>query len=123
MRNLWAGLVTNASPYVIPHGAAVEQTNLVGYVPGQLVSRGGMRPVDFSAAAPEIRDIYPYVFSNAVQALVLTSSGTIESLSTPATGTSLAAPDPVEPALSPSSGQSVSNYCGTFYAYGEEAPT
>lgn len=38
----WSGLVTNASPYAIPPGAAVTQTNWQILSPGQLTSRAGM---------------------------------------------------------------------------------
>lgn len=44
----WAGLVTNASQYAIPPGAAVEQVNLQCLVPGQLTVRPGMTPVTFA---------------------------------------------------------------------------
>lgn len=118
---MWAGLVTNASPYAIPPGAAVEQTNLVTSIPGQLTSRGGMRPVAFTATAPEIRDCYPYVFSNSVRLLVLNPSGEIVAMSTPAYGTALSSPS--NPSLSPASGQVQSNYVGTFYDAAGEPPS
>lgn len=38
----WPGLVTAASPYVIPAGSAVEQVNAQSTIPGQLTIRGGM---------------------------------------------------------------------------------
>ena len=41
----WPGLVTGASPYVIPAGAAVEQMNAQSSIPGQLTVRGGMGQV------------------------------------------------------------------------------
>ena len=118
---MWAGLVTNASPYAIPAGAAVEQTNLVTSTPGQLASRGGMRPVAFTSAAPEIRDCYPYVFGNAVRLLALNASGEIVSLSTPAYGTALSSP--LDPTLAPSSGQVQSSYAGSFYDHAGEPPS
>lgn len=37
----WAGLVTNASPYSVPPGAAVTQVNVQVINPGQLVVRNG----------------------------------------------------------------------------------
>lgn len=45
----WAGLVTNASPYAIPPGAAVTQVNLQVINPGQLVVRPGTQAVSFSS--------------------------------------------------------------------------
>jgi hypothetical protein len=41
----WPGLVTAASPYVIPAGASVEQVNAQSSIPGQLTVRGGMGSV------------------------------------------------------------------------------
>lgn len=37
----WRGLVTNASPYALPPGAAVTQTNLQCRRPGELTARDG----------------------------------------------------------------------------------
>ena len=42
----WGGLVTQASPYAIPPGGAQQQVNFTLAKPGQLTSRGGMRPMD-----------------------------------------------------------------------------
>ncbi len=117
---MWAGLATNASPYVLPPGGAVEQTNLVTSTPGQLTSRDGMRPVSFTAAAPEIRDCYPYVFSNSVRLLALNASGQIVVLTTPAYGTELSSP--LDPSLSPTANQVQSSYTGDFYDHAGEPP-
>ena len=50
----WQGLVTNASPYAIPPGSAVEQVNAQTNVPGQINSRKGMAriPVVEGRVAP-----------------------------------------------------------------------
>jgi hypothetical protein len=45
----WAGLVTNASPYSIPPGAAVTQVNLQVLVPGQVSVRPGHNAVTFAS--------------------------------------------------------------------------
>ena len=45
----WAGLVTNASPYAIPPGAAVTQVNLQCIRPGELACRRGSTAVTFSS--------------------------------------------------------------------------
>lgn len=45
----WNGLVTNASPYAIPIGAAVTQVNLQALVPGRLSVRPGLNAVTFSS--------------------------------------------------------------------------
>lgn len=47
----WAGLVTNASPYSIPPGAAVTQVNLQVINPGQLVVRPGAVTVTFATTS------------------------------------------------------------------------
>jgi hypothetical protein len=45
----WAGLVTNASPYAIPPGAAVTQVNLQVIAPGQISLRPGTSAVTFTS--------------------------------------------------------------------------
>lgn len=44
----WAGLVTNASPYALPSGAAVTQVNLQILNPGQVRIRPGETVVSFA---------------------------------------------------------------------------
>jgi hypothetical protein len=119
----WAGLVTNASPYAIPPGAAVEQLNLATNIPGQLTSRNGMRPVAFSSPAevPEVLDLYPYATSSGVILVALKANGEVIALQSPAYGTALSSP--LDPELSPSSGQVVSSYTGKFYDYNGEPPS
>lgn len=53
----WAGLVTNASPYAIPPGAAVTQINLQAISPGQLVVRPGLQAVTFAATVSATQPI------------------------------------------------------------------
>jgi len=55
----WSGLVTNASPYSIPPGAAVTQVNFQCVRPGELVTRKGQSAVsasthDVTAAVPVV---------------------------------------------------------------------
>lgn len=45
----WAGLVTNASPYALPVGAAVTQVNLQVLSPGQVTVRPGDASVTWSS--------------------------------------------------------------------------
>lgn len=45
----WPGLVTNASPYALPPGAAVTQVNLQVISPGQLTVRPGVTAVSFAS--------------------------------------------------------------------------
>jgi hypothetical protein len=117
---LWAGLVTNASPYAIPPGAAVEQTNLVTTVPGQLATRGGMWPAASTPTATAVRDVYPRVTSTATQMVALNASGELVLLSSISYGTAPAAP--LSPTLAPSAGQVQSNYLGDFYDHAGEPP-
>ena len=71
----WAGLVTNASPYSLPPGAAVTQVNLQAISPGQLTVRKGAAAVTFAShtgSADAIvrafcypRDVDSVVYQNA----------------------------------------------------------
>lgn len=45
----WPGLVTNASPYSLPPGAAVTQVNLQVLAPGQLTVRPGLAAVTWAS--------------------------------------------------------------------------
>jgi len=45
----WKGLVTNASPYALPPGAAVTQINWQCVRPGELSARGGQAAVTFAS--------------------------------------------------------------------------
>lgn len=118
----WSGLFTNASPYAIPPGAAVEQVNLTTNIPGQLTSRNGMRPVAFSAPAqvPEVRDLYPYVTSSGTVLLALKANGDVVALEAPAYGAELSSP--LNPTLTPTTGQVASSYTGKFYDFNQEPP-
>lgn len=48
--NKWQGLVTAASPYILPPGGAVEQINAQSRVPGQLSVRNGMDAITATGA-------------------------------------------------------------------------
>lgn len=75
----WSGLLTNASPYAIPNGAAVEQTNLHTRVPGQLESRSGMTLV--AAGDEELleaREAFPVYCVGEVRLLTITNDGEIQ---------------------------------------------
>lgn len=114
----WAGMVTNASPYMLPPGAAVEQTNLVTYVPGQLTSRGGMQKVSDNTGV----DILPYLDNGTVKLLALAPTLLDSGLYMVTVSNETALSAPVAQTLSPTSGQVQSNYVGQFYAYGGEPP-
>ncbi len=80
--NKWAGLVTNASPYAIPPGAAVEQVNLQCLVPGQLTCRPGMIPVTFAnpvAGAQAIVRAFRYQHGSSEHIVYQDSAGNIYS--------------------------------------------
>lgn len=44
----WRGLITNASPYSLPPGAAVTQSNFQCRRPGELAARNGQTSVTFT---------------------------------------------------------------------------
>lgn len=119
--NQWAGLVANASPYILPPGAAVAQDNLHCAIPGQLTIRNGMRRVDFTGDTGfNSISFYPYAFNGETKLIALASDGTVHVLNGPSLW--LTPPTPTEPTLSPAAGQVVSSYTGRFYADGQEAP-
>ena len=45
--NKWGGWLSYVSPYFIPTGGMMEQTNLVCLLPGQIDCRGGMEQLPF----------------------------------------------------------------------------
>jgi hypothetical protein len=47
----WKGLVTNASPYAVPIGAAVTQSNFQCRRPGELSARNGQASVTIATHA------------------------------------------------------------------------
>ena len=113
----WSGLITNASPFALPPGAAVEQTNLATHIPGQLTLRGGMRPVAFDfgeAEAPTAAPVSLATYSSGDQTVVLClfSDGTMAALPSPDAGDSLAAPSGDE--LASASGVFATSYTQAF---------
>lgn len=104
----WPGLVTNASPFAVPLGAAVEQTNLESRIPGQLTARSGMRRVATTGTSDALLDCYPYAANGKTYLVSMTSAGELVALESPAYG-----PDtgyPTDPALSSSSGSTQTSY-------------
>lgn len=120
----WAGLVTNASPYILPPGAATIQENLHCRTPGQLRVRDGMRLLTFGTGTGfESVSIYPYSFNGVTKLVALAANGTVSVLSAPAFPPVATPPVvPTDPTLSPSAGQVVSSYTGRFYDYDQEEP-
>lgn len=104
----WKGLVTQASPFAVPAGAAVAQVNLCANIPGQLTSRNGMRTV---ASLPSVQgslDCCTYEFGGRVILLSLNAAGELVACESPAYGAATAMP--LEPPLSVQSGQTATAY-------------
>lgn len=108
----WAGLVTKASPYILPPGAAVEQVNLALAIPGQLTTRDGMRRVVCTESASDVLDCFPYDYNGNTVLLALTASGELVALPSPAYGPET--PAPHEPALTLTSSQTGTTYTQRF---------
>lgn len=104
----WKGLVTQASPFAIPAGAAVEQVNLGTAIPGQLTSRSGMSAVACLPAVQGVMDCCSYEFGGKVFLLSLTATGELIASESPAYGPKTATPS--EPQLSVQAGQTATSY-------------
>ena len=104
----WPGLVTNASPFAIPLGAAVEQTNLTGIVPGEVSSRNGMRKVAVVGAVSAVRDCYAYESQGKSYLVSLLPNGDLVALESPAYG--LPTDRPSDPQLSATAPQVATAY-------------
>lgn len=117
----WGGLVTNASPYAVPPGAATEQVNLSSSTPGQLSVRGGMQSLSVSnSAVTQVIDFYPFLIGGARAVIALKQGGTVVQISGLATGAAPATPSGLS--MSPASGQVASNYIGQFFSTAGEPP-
>lgn len=78
----WAGLVTNASPYSIPPGSAVQQVNLQCLVPGKLTVRAGLTPITFTSAdstSSPVRSVFRYQNGTTEHLVYQDSAGLIYS--------------------------------------------
>jgi hypothetical protein len=105
----WAGLVTNASPFALPPGAAVEQVNLNTSVPGQLQSRGGMRAISFSGpAAGSVVHCHAVQLGSASVIIAQQSDGAVVLLENPAPAARAAQGH--DPQLTAAGGQVVTSY-------------
>ncbi len=78
-----AGLLTYASPYLIPGGASVEQVNLQCLLPGQLSCRGGMADAGNVTGIP--LEMYGYSIGDdsTDKVFVFTNSGEIQLVESP----------------------------------------
>jgi hypothetical protein len=50
---VWSGRISNASPHMLPLGAAVDQNNVRCQTEGQLDVRPGLKPVTFNNPIPD----------------------------------------------------------------------
>lgn len=120
----WSGLITNASPYVLPPGATAVQENLHCRTPGQLRVRDGMRTLSFDSGTgfPSV-SIYPYAFDGQTKIIALADDGTVSVLEAPFLP-ELASPAPIpdEPVLDPGPDQVMSSYTGRFFDFDQEEP-
>lgn len=84
---VWAGRISNASPHMLPLGAAVEQVNCRCQAEGQLDVRPGLKPVTFANAITAVTDeiFAMYQVPGELTDVVLyeTSGGALKMGSTP----------------------------------------
>lgn len=111
----WLGLVTNASPYAIPPGAAVQQINAQTDKPGQLASRGGMIPVNTESGRVSPTDIHSVVVGESSYLFATTSEGLVL-YEAPAAGD--VGGYAQTPAIEDNEAVSVTNYLLHYYAGG-----
>lgn len=113
----WSGLITNASPFVIPVGGAIEQVNLCSDTPGQIYSRGGMASVSVIGQMTTVRDVHAYESDGEVLLVAITPDGL-------AVATSPAVQQEVEPPLDPLllsvSGSTETNYLFRYRTSGDD---
>lgn len=108
----WAGLVTKASPYIIPVGAAVEQVNLSPAIPGQLTTRDGMRRIIGLTDFTNIIDCYAFDFGGRSVIVALRTNGDLVAIESPAYAAEPAMP--VEPIFGIQSDQIGATYTNRF---------
>lgn len=77
----FGGIISNASPYALPPGAAQEMVNFTLYTPGQLTSRGGAKAVAYDDAGVNgvVEQVFPFSggLGRSDRALVIDSAGNI----------------------------------------------
>lgn len=80
----WQGFISYASPYFIPSGGMVEQTNMVCLLPGQISCREGMKEVSITASGDTALEMWGYTVGNQTDKIfALTNEGNIEILEAP----------------------------------------
>lgn len=112
----WSGLVTHASPYLLPRGANQEQTNVHCRKPGELQCRRGVsRLLASGPAVGTVLDAWSIRGSQGSRLLSLTQSGNLvlmESLQAEAVRS------PYAPILSTQPGQSATSYTWEYQVDG-----
>lgn len=112
----WSGLVTHASPYLLPRGANQEQTNVHCRKPGELQCRRGVSRLSASGpAVGTVLDAWSIRGSQGSRLLSLTQSGNLvllESLEAVADRSSYV------PALSTQAGQTATSYTWEYQVDG-----
>jgi hypothetical protein len=72
----WKGLVTNASPYALPPGAAVVQTNFQCRKPGELSARGGQTAATLAVTA-QFLEMFRCPVNGQERVVYLSASGNV----------------------------------------------
>jgi hypothetical protein len=71
----WPGLVTNASPYMLPPGAAVTQVNMQCISPGSIQVRPGV--VAHTSGSTDIAQMVRFDSATQQRVAVVTYAGTV----------------------------------------------
>jgi hypothetical protein len=70
--NKWQGFISYASPYIIPAGGAVEQTNMVCLLPGQISCRAGMEDVSVNEGTTDAAlEMWGYSIGNTTDKIFI----------------------------------------------------
>lgn len=108
----WAGLVTKASPYILPPGAGVEQVNLSTAIPGQMTTRDGMRRVVGTEDVPNVLDCFAFDFGGQSVIAVMLPDGSLAVVNSPAYGPETTMPS--EPVFGIQAGQTGATYTNRY---------
>ena len=111
----WAGLISHASPFLLPPGATVEQVNIHARIPGSLQTRGGMCQVSHTQDG-EVRDVYSCLGTQTSTLLSLTSLGELVTNQSPSLEPQT--PTGFEPKLNGLPGQVGTNYLWQYQVDG-----
>ena len=114
----WSGLITHASPYLLPRGASQEQVNVQCRTPGELQTRRGMLPLYPSGGAMgKPRDVFAISGNQGSRILLLQQNGTLE-VANPLLVSGGAIGGVYEPPLSALAGQTETNYLWQYRSEG-----